>query len=578
MSWDPLFQWMVDRKRTDEEAYFAELLIPIGLSAWRVAHNVTIDHDWPAERAAEAAMKKARKLNPAHRERLNRAEAERAAEGLMSAKYLHFSCREDRPLRDISGLRFLPHIENLSCSQTEITDWTPLSSLTNLQSLTIFDSEAEDLRPLSHCTALRYLFLSAWQPWPIFENLENLTQLEHLHWHVNFLSIEGVRRLERVNTVHLGSPINLPLRNATRLPEMPVLRSLEIDDIQRLDGLERYATIQHLKLRGRFSNLRPLASLTNLTHLELWSDHLDDLSPLAGLPELRWLSIRTERPLDVYSLTSSPKLHEVVLKGCEANERELPILNAALRPWDEEFLSPEPRPLPPLRFTTRPKDWHQSEEAKAQVQANLREAAQNLKLRETENKWQSQRIDAVVRKMFPDVEFDPITGPHLHLYDMEFAIKLPELIDAVRRVMATFRRPIELSLIVRTEGRMIDVSMFRSGPRTEADEIEEERQDRERRKREEIERSKFLEAEARLRVQRLKGGPVNPADFAVQPEETPSEEPPDDDDDDINDFLHEPVEHVAIWGAFTESTVYINDKPEFVRDAEKLMRRKIDPA
>lgn len=180
----------------------------------------------------------------------------------------------------------------------------------------------EDLRPLARLASLRRLTLRFEKPWPNVEGLETLAELEELDWEGNLLPLESIAEFKSLRVARLSTKKDgLPLRDATRLPDMPALERLALNPINRMDGLRRFAYLSNLELGGCFEDLSELTRLPGLTHLSLTLARPVDLTPLAQLPELRRLELVTEYPLDLYALTDAPKLHEVVAKGCEANHR-----------------------------------------------------------------------------------------------------------------------------------------------------------------------------------------------------------------------------------------------------------------
>ncbi len=73
-----------------------------------------------------------------------------------------------------------------------------------------------------------------------------------------------------------------------------------------LSGIHQFANLTRLRLRNnRISDIRPLASLVNLTTLDLGGDRslpnnrISDLRPLAGLTALTTLDLSNNRVLDV---------------------------------------------------------------------------------------------------------------------------------------------------------------------------------------------------------------------------------------------------------------------------------------
>ena len=100
-------------------------------------------------------------------------------------------------------------------------------------------------------------------------------------------------------------------------PEGPILRG----DLKRLDhidwggakiedltGLEYAVNLETLRLTIEISDISPLASLTNLTELELVDNQITDISPLASLTNLTELYLQDNQISDVSPLASLTNL------------------------------------------------------------------------------------------------------------------------------------------------------------------------------------------------------------------------------------------------------------------------------
>jgi len=114
--------WACDPRRTLEERYGAELLIEWLASTWKKKHDIKEETNYEADRL----RKKERQLNPAHEPNYSRKDAERTEEVLPEMKQYTVSWNDDRPLRDLSVLRFCPPLESIELRNTEIRDWSPL--------------------------------------------------------------------------------------------------------------------------------------------------------------------------------------------------------------------------------------------------------------------------------------------------------------------------------------------------------------------------------------------------------------------------------------------------------------------
>ena len=349
--------WVLDPRRTLEEAFFAEVVVDAGFEQWEHKQNIFRGWDWDARRERG----RARRLNPAYRPQFQRERVEKAAEMLpVFTRLSYTSYDSDRPIRDISGLRFLSALTSLDLGHSEIADLSPLTTLPNLADLHLTDEIAEDLRPIARCPKLKQIHLYLYQPWPRLEGWEDFPQLESLWFTGNLLALESLPAFPGVHTARLGAGCHasLPLRDLRRLPAMPRLRSLDLDGVHRLDGIERYPELRSLAVGDTFRDLNPLRALPEVTHLTIKGNLTRDLSPLVRMPALRKLTVQSHHPQDYLVLSDAPRLHEVIAQFCAINRRELATLHALLPSWGEEFGLPAARPLPPLRFRVLPHEEH----------------------------------------------------------------------------------------------------------------------------------------------------------------------------------------------------------------------------
>ncbi len=595
---DEFVEWALNPKLSVEEAYCAERMVEHGVSAWDSKRQIfdrksfELRHD----------LHKRRKLNPAHRARLLPAEVEKAAEMLPTILRTDFDSYDDRPVRDLSGLRFLPQLESLHLSHTELHDLSPVAGLVNLKELSLFDDEIEDLRPLGRCTALRKLHVRLRQPWPLLEGFENLEQLEEIQWHGNLLSLEVIPRLLRVNTVKFENNYHfkLPLRDCRRLPEMPELRVLELDPICRLDGVERWTVLRNLTVGGPLRDLHPLQALKELTHLTVKSEDLRDVSPLIRLPELRRLLVVSEHPLDFSCLTEAPRLREVEMERCDINKMELATLNAVLARWDEEFALPAPRALPaPVFCVCDAKDFPNEKWDRAAIEA---ERDRDPGLFTSEAHWVARRMGADINKLLGGAKWGKVSAEGhgrcgwLSITTLTGAERLADIVAASRNVLAMTRQPWAVQFHV-----CLDNELEREDAPKELDEEEEVRQELEEMreyKQREKEKKDYLERLHRMQLKQQEGSEVKSEDFA--PPEIPAPaavkvveeaketeavagvEPAKTAPENVLKLFgngnedHPLAEDLYVWGLITEGGVWVIERS--VAAAEHLMGRKVDPA
>lgn len=336
--------WALDPARTNEELYTVELLLVAVDQVWRATNRFAPRFDWDAHQRHQ----KRRLANPAYRVAIDPAALDRAVELWAGVKKLENGPFEDRPVRDLSAVRFFPQLEEVAL-RCELTDLTALRRLRGLRKLTLNDDVLADLWMLEAMPALARVDLRLEDPWPSgVAALAELPVLRELNYAGNLLIWREASVLPVVESAVFDAGIhgNTPLRDLNDLPAMPRLLRLKVNATAGLRGLERFTNLVELELAGPFTDLAPLAGLAQVRTLRLTGERFFDLGPVARMAGLRTLELHRSHGLDIDPLTEAPRLREVRAPRCTVLETELSTLNAALGWVDEsEFVLPAPRPL-----------------------------------------------------------------------------------------------------------------------------------------------------------------------------------------------------------------------------------------
>ena len=473
-----------------------------------------------------------RRLNPAWEPVLVREEVAAVAAIVETGTMLMLHSHSDRPLRDVGVLRFFPALKSVSLSEFDGLDLSPLATLANVEELTIFAKLVEDFGALRGMVRLRKVHINAWRPWPDLSALAELKSLESLTFNGNPLVLEGLPAMPAMRVAHIAVWVssNLPLRDARRLPEMPALRTLMLDGVDRLDGMDRYSELVNLELRGCFIDVQPLAVLHGLTKLVLTSDRLGTVAPLTALPKLRSLEITSELPRDYSVLTDAPRLREVTVKQCKINELEVAALNAALNAGgdedDEEFLAPEPCAVGPMRYVVASEErWLRGGKISGPMAPDYDGDEGTAK---REGVWFEKQMTAALDGVAGDGPWGSIHGfaPHgrtvnVMIHSLEAAEQLAELIEAARQVLSKTRFEWGFTMVFNLLEDWVEPEVKGALARRSDEEIE--REGNEEYKRTKKEREEFLERQHVMNLRVEDGEKVNPEDFAAP--EAPSPKP-----------------------------------------------------
>ncbi len=246
------------------------------------------------------------------------------------------------PITGLLRLRFLVLQNNL------IRDLGPVSEMTKLKYLNFYQNKIRDVSPLRNLKLLEELSLGE-NPVTSLRVLEELSNLRELN-----LTTDQIQRFVECKSLPAIRSLDVTgdegIENLSQWPDMPSLKVLDVHNVRRLEGIERFGALETLGFYGgKFSDLNPLRGLQRLTHLMLSNSKPLDAAPLSGLHALRCLSIHCPEVHGIIALSSLPVLHEVRM-GDESNcdARELSELRKELTPWDEEFKSVDKGKTPSL--------------------------------------------------------------------------------------------------------------------------------------------------------------------------------------------------------------------------------------
>ena len=460
--------WALSPQRSLEEAFCAELLVELGQNA----------PSGSGSSESQREHQRRRRLNPAHRAVLDPRAAHRAAQGLPALREIyHWAQGDDRPLRDLSGLRFCPQLRRLKLGPTELATLEALRFVPELEELTLQDDRLEDYSGLAHCQNLRKLQLWPGFPWCNMHALAELPLLEELFFHGNLPMLEGSRPLRRLRKLFLTAPGagHAPMRDSWMLPEMPLLLEAHIEALARLDGMERFAALEELAVCGLFRDLTPLGRLRQLRKLTLAGENFQDLRPLVRLEELRLLHLLRDYPLDFTPLLDAPKLREVSTSHETLAGLELDALNVALGGWDCEFGLAQPRPLERALF--RIVDLGPRADPGFAPRTGSREATLAKSLQEAEGQWLAGRLQTILEELLGETHWGEVEACpsdtrrcelDLRIYSLQSAHQLRRIVEACRFELAAARNRWTLDVSILLEAD------WEEDPATWKDDVQEE--------------------------------------------------------------------------------------------------------
>jgi hypothetical protein len=538
MNQEAFITWALDPARTVEERFTVEMLVENMLGFWHVKHKTGYYEGY------EIRMERDRQryFNPAYVPAYSETDLRHAAEVWPERKFWWVSLPyQRRPIRDVSALRFLTHLEEIKIGGSEISDPSVFAELPNLKLLEFASSTCEDFRSLARCKQLRSLTLSLQMHWPDLAGLEQLEQLETLVLAGNLIALRPGLIWPQVRRGGLNcSP--LAVRSVRDLPVFPACEILQLGGVDRLDGIEAFPRLRNLQLTGVVRDFAPLAALEQLTCFTYSGAEPLDVAPLTRLPKLQFAAFNSQhvynldkaRPRDYMPLLDAPQLRELQVTGCPPVETEVANLNLLFPAWDELFLAPQPRPVPSFRFIIAP----------TQKQPRFPEVAlepedhgfADTGLRGCEGRWVAKFIErTVTAKLGGHPEWGTVTADGIrrcfHATITCFALieKLPVMLEGMREAISRLRPKYSGVFMVCLKSPAIE-------PTPEQIALEEhfqEKRDEEEYERYRREHKEFLERLYRYDLKKQVGEKIKPEDFAVPPIRPP--EPEVDEEEDFDD-------------------------------------------
>lgn len=550
---DEFYAWATDPSRTVEERYgILQLLEYIYLRHYRGEDKDRYNFE------ADQLRREARRFNPAYQPVLDPQRVRLVAALLPQVLLVEFhQFNNDRPIRDLSVLRFLPWLQSLTVQGLELPRLDILRHLPALRTLQVWSNEVEDYSDIAACCELRELKIYTEHPWPILTGLETLPHLTHLDWHSNGRSLIGLPPLPAITHFRLSGGHSVHslagcLRDFHQLPAMPQLVHFWGGSFYRLDGIDRYPLLRIAFIKGFFTSLAPLAALRHITHLRVSSPRLEEVASVVPIPSLFHFAAESTRPQDWTPLMDSPSLREVHGAGCGTAQPDLGTVRMLLPSADDHFTTATPRPLQPLRFFAfSPHVENANQAFGAQIEAARHVPITDPQppwhdcpaMHESEHRWIIARIeDCLLQAGLSDIPgirvaghgrrrkrdndthlFHSEPGTHIgrsasiDLLKVHAISRLRDVIDAVRPLLASTRLPWHIQFICDAEP---DADEWDADWRDEdspqqriIDELMEDQRREQERRRQEL----YLADEHRLRLLREQGHDPAPGEFQTTP-------------------------------------------------------------
>ena len=192
-------------------------------------------------------------------------------------------------LSDLSSLKYLTVLQQLSVSLIQVSDLSPLKDLKALQQLSVNSTQVSDLSPLKDLTVLQQLSVNSTQVSDL-SPLKDLKALQQLS--VNSTQVRDLSPLKDLKALQKLSVNSTQVRDLSPLKDLKALQQLSVHSTQ-------------------VSDLSPLKDLTALQRLVVSNSQVSDLSPLKDLSALQQLDVSNSQVSNINFLKDFKQLESI---------------------------------------------------------------------------------------------------------------------------------------------------------------------------------------------------------------------------------------------------------------------------
>jgi GTPase SAR1 family protein len=246
------------------------------------------------------------------------------------------------PLKDLTHLKNLCHLNHLIISSTSVEDLNFLMNFKELQTLFLFNTNILDLNPLKDLNNLKFLSLGRTKINNI-DTLARLNKLEQLFiYKTNITDLSALSELTELHTLSIHDtktndlePLtlltkltkiyadNTLINNLNPIEHLSCLQMIEISNtnITNLEPITRLERLEWLFLSNtKVKDLSPLTSLSNLKLLDISNTEVEDLAALRHLKQLKSLYINNASIKDISPLSNFPQLETLSIANTRVKD------------------------------------------------------------------------------------------------------------------------------------------------------------------------------------------------------------------------------------------------------------------
>ena len=237
---------------------------------------------------------------------------------------------EENTVTDYSFFKYCKNLRKLQICYQELEDISFLSNLTSLEDVMLIENNISDISSLENLTNLKKLYLSSnnISDASVVSNLINLTVLDISD--NKLIAIPDLSKILAFNDAEAYEKLgeyNISVNfSSNQITDISGLENTTLKNIflynNKVSDLSSLATMTNLtSLDVSYNEINEVSNLpTTLTHLTISNNQISDISFLKKLTKLKYLSANNNQILDISSLSELINLQSIDLNNNKIKE------------------------------------------------------------------------------------------------------------------------------------------------------------------------------------------------------------------------------------------------------------------
>lgn len=197
-------------------------------------------------------------------------------------------------ITDVSVLAQIPTLEYIQLSNNPVESLDGIENLKNLKTLYVMSTNISDLTPIKDCPLVS--LSCSYTNVQDFSFLSSLTSLKNFY--ASHLSEETIQYINTLTSLRELTLMDSQLKTLTQLSNLKMLNSLDVTGcllLENLDGIEVFTKLNYLAFTStNISDVTPIKELPTIRTIEPSYSPIEDFTPLNDCPLLDTMYIDRE--------------------------------------------------------------------------------------------------------------------------------------------------------------------------------------------------------------------------------------------------------------------------------------------